>query len=386
MVARDPQPRTSMETMPVLRPQLPSADRLLPYLRRIDATRIYTNWGPLASELERRLSAHFQLPAGGVVSASSGTAALVGSILATAGRARPERPIALVPAFTFVATAIAAESCGYQPYLVDVDAGSWLLDAEQLAEHPSLHAVGLVVPVAAFGRPVPQHAWLAFRDRTGIPVVIDGAASFEALGESPAEFIGDIPVSLSFHATKSFGIGEGGAAATTDAGLSSLVTEALNFGFLGRRESRTASTNGKMSEYHAAVGLAELDGWPAKRQALSDVASRYREHLEAEGLGDACIVAPTVAGCYALFHCADEPSAEAVRRSLDRHAIEHRFWYGGGVHAQPQFRSCARDRLPVTERLAPLIIGLPIATDLTDAAMQRVASALSEAAAGGNPS
>ncbi len=36
-----------------------------------------------------------------------------------------------------------------------------------------------MIPVAPFGRPVPQTAWLEFRERTGIPVVIDGAATFE---------------------------------------------------------------------------------------------------------------------------------------------------------------------------------------------------------------
>ena len=42
--------------IPVLRPLLPRAERLLPYLRRIDETRIYSNHGPLSGELERRLA------------------------------------------------------------------------------------------------------------------------------------------------------------------------------------------------------------------------------------------------------------------------------------------------------------------------------------------
>src|SRR5436190_2207701 len=111
--------RASEDWIPILRPQLPDANSLLRYLRRIDETRIYTNWGPLASELESRLSKHWSLPDASVVSASSGTTALMGAILATAGRARPNRPFAIVPTFTFVATALAAEQCGYQPYLAD---------------------------------------------------------------------------------------------------------------------------------------------------------------------------------------------------------------------------------------------------------------------------
>src|SRR5579859_6230368 len=96
------------QSVPVMRPLLPSADRLLPYLRRIDETRLYSNHGPLVLELERRLARHLQLDAG-VASANSGTSALIGAILAQVGFATKTRPLALMPAFTFVATALAAE-------------------------------------------------------------------------------------------------------------------------------------------------------------------------------------------------------------------------------------------------------------------------------------
>src|SRR5688572_24971077 len=173
----EPEPTNEhADRLQVLRPLLPDAGRLLSYLRRIDAVRTYTNWGPLASELEARLAAHFSSAIGCVTSASSGTGALVGSILATAGRASTRRPFAIVPAFTFVATPLAAEQCGYRPHLVDIDADSWRLQVDALYGHPLLPKVGLVVPVAPFGRAVPQAPWLDFRRRTGITVVIDGGA------------------------------------------------------------------------------------------------------------------------------------------------------------------------------------------------------------------
>jgi len=169
---------TTPENIPVMRPQLPRAETLLPYLRRIDASRIYSNYGPLVQQFENRLSRHFELPAGGAVSASTGTTALIGAVLATAGRARPDRPLGLIPAFTFVATAVAMEQFGYTPYLTHQYTGTLGLDPERLLADVGLDRVGVVVPVAPFGRAVPQAPWRAFRDRTGIPVVIDVAASF----------------------------------------------------------------------------------------------------------------------------------------------------------------------------------------------------------------
>ena len=380
---QNPEPTDdSIDRIPVLRPLLPDAGRLLSYLRRIDARRTYTNWGPLTSELEARLAGHFGLPAGCVTSAGSGTAALVGAILAAAGRATAERPLAIVPAFTFVATPLAAEQCAFRPYLVDVDADSWLVQVEALERHPRLEQVGLVVPVAPFGRAVPQAPWLEFRRRTGIAVVIDGGASFEAVSADPARFLGEIPVALSFHATKSFSTAEGGCVVTTDGRLSPNAIQALNFGFFDTRDCRSASTNGKMSEYHAAVGLAELDAWPAKSEALRRVADAYRRGFDAAGLGDRVSVAPVVAGCYALFRCAHASEADGVLRSLARSNVESRLWYGHGLHRQPYYTDVLRDNLPVTDRIAPLVMSLPVAPDLPEASIQRVVAAVVQAVRG----
>ena len=153
--------------IPVLKPQLPATERLLPYLRRIDSTSVYSNFGPLALAFGRRLAQHFRLPAPSVVVAASGTAALIGAILATAGRASQERPLALVPAFTFIATASAAEACGYRVKVDDVDPKDFGLDPDRLLAEHDLDGVGLVVPVGAFGRPVDQKAWTEFRTRLG---------------------------------------------------------------------------------------------------------------------------------------------------------------------------------------------------------------------------
>ena len=362
--------------VPVLRPRLPSAEGLLPYLRRIDASRIYSNWGPLSSELERRLSERMQLPAGGVTSASSGTAALVGAILATAGRATEKRPFALIPSFTFVATAVAVEQCGYRPFLADVDAESWMPDPGRLANHPTLDRIGLAVPVAPFGRPVPLSPWREFREATGIPIVIDGAASFDRIAEAPRHLLGDIPVALSFHATKFFATGEGGGIASTDTDLVLRATEALNFGFSETREVRCASINGKMSEYHAAVGLAELDGWSEKLLAMRAVAACYRRRATEAGISDRLVLTPDVGASYALFRCRDAVEARRVQDSLSRSRVGWRLWYGEGLHREEYFAGTPRERLEVTDSFAPCLLGIPLAPDLTDATVALVVDAL----------
>jgi dTDP-4-amino-4,6-dideoxygalactose transaminase len=333
--------------------------------------------------LERRLAALLSRLFGSEVpitaTAGSGTAALVGAVLARAGRASAARRLCLCPDYTFVATAAAVEQCGYQLHFIDVDEFTWSPHPDTLMAHPALAEVGLVVPVAAYGRAVPQEAWRRFQELTGIPVVIDGAATLESLADNPQSFVGPIPVALSFHATKVFGTGEGGAIVTTDHDLLVRSIQALNFGFMGARRSDVAGTNGKMSEYHAAVGLAEFDGWDEKRVAYARVSALYRECASRHGLGARLITAPLIASCYALYEAAGIPEAQSITAALTETGSEHRYWYGFGLHREPYFADVPRDPLPGVEGLAPRLIGLPTAPDLAPGEIERIVAAVTRA-------
>jgi dTDP-4-amino-4,6-dideoxygalactose transaminase len=281
-----------------------------------------------------------------------------------------------MPAFTFVATAVAAELCGYQPVLLDIDPDDWSLDAERLRQHPLLDQAGVVIVVAPFGRRFDQEPWEAFHRDTGIPVIIDAAAGFEAVSDQPARCLGSVPVMLSFHATKSFATSEGGCIACSDIDLVQRVGQALNYGFCDSRLSQSASTNGKMSEFHAAIGLAELDGWQGKRAAMYQVASEYRRQLAEAGLAGKLLAAPEVSSSYVLYRAADADEAENLRHSLERANIGYRLWYGGGLREQPHFSAAPAEPLPITEMIAPLVIGIPTAPDLTAHQVAQVVQAL----------
>jgi dTDP-4-amino-4,6-dideoxygalactose transaminase len=242
--------------------------------------------------------------------------------------------------------------------------------------HSALPDVGLVVPVAAYGRAVPQDAWRRFEELTGVPVVIDGAAALESLADTPESYVGPIPVALSFHATKVFATGEGGAVVTTDRDVLQRSIQALNFGFMGARRSETAGTNGKMSEYHAAVGLAEFDGWAERRAEFARVSALYRDCAARYKLGARLIIAPVIASCYALYQAAGIREAQSVTAALTAADAEHRYWYGFGLHRDPHFADAMQDPLPYVEALAPRLIGLPTAPDLAPSDIARIVAAV----------
>lgn len=375
-VSRPPAAESDASEVPVLRPIAATSDRIAPYLDRIDATRTYSNYGPLVIELGIRLSEQFGLPGPSVVGASSGTTALTAAVLAETGRATRERPLAVVPSFTFGATALAVEQCGYDLLLVDVDAESWMLDPAALRDHPDLSRIGLVVPVAPFGRHIPQELWLSFQRDTGIPVVIDAAACFENLVRRKSEDTGLLATVLSFHATKSYSTGEGGAVLHRDPARVLAVAQTLSFGFRGDRACHGPGINGKMSEYHAAVGLADLDMWPGKAAAFAGVVRTYEEAFEKRGLSPHLVRAPDIASCYTLVLCRDADQADHLTDRLGGDGIAYRRWYGNGLHTQPHFRHRRRDELPVTENLTARLIGLPAGPTLSPLQVERVASAV----------
>jgi len=358
----------------VARPRLPAADTILSYLRRIDAARWYSNFGPLLGEMEERLAARFGDGAR-VITTVNATQALT---LALQAMDLPPGTLCAVPSWTFVATAHAVAQAGLVPWFVDVEAETWMLDAgavrAALARAPG--SVSAVIPVAAFGRMPDLESWKAFQDATGVRVVIDAAAAFDAAADA------DLPTVVSLHATKVLGMGEGGFLATRDQALADRVRQQTTFGFDGSRDALRIATNAKLSEYSAAVGLAALDAWPADRLRWFMTAQALRRALRPTpavrfqaGWGERWTTSVCVVGL-------PDGAAEAVEAALRADGVATRPWWGRGCHVSPAFIDAPCDALPNTQRLAGATLGLPFAIDLSPSEIARIADSLSRALAG----
>jgi dTDP-4-amino-4,6-dideoxygalactose transaminase len=279
MLARDLTRDTSIPAVSrYVVPDLPSTDEVLPYLRRIDAQRWYSNFGPLVCELEERLQALLtaadRTPQMGRVHLTtlvSGHHALqIG--LRLSGITRGKR--VLVPAVTFPSCPLAVHQVGAETVLADVDPVDWTLTPRIARAIAARARIDAVMPVAVYGVPLPSCEWDAFVLDTGIPVVIDAAAAIETQA-LPRHAL----VAHSLHATKPFGVGEGGVLAGRDPEAIARGRQYANFGMIDRI-SRLQGTNAKMSEYHAAVGLAQVERWGAVKRRRSQLLALYIQHLE----------------------------------------------------------------------------------------------------------
>ncbi|MFN3808130.1 DegT/DnrJ/EryC1/StrS family aminotransferase [Asticcacaulis sp.] len=363
----DQTPVFAPERLPVARPHMPSADAILPYLERIDASRQYSNFGPLVSELEGRLSE--RLGGAAVVTTSSGTSALTLALLALQ---LPKGAMCALPSWTFVASAHAVLAAGLTPYFVDIDPLTAMLDPRgcerQLKDAPA--QVRAIVPVCAHGAPIDCDAWAQFQERTGIAVVVDAAAAHDAIQAAP--FL----QAVSLHATKSLGAGEGGYVVCPDTEVAVRVRMLSSFGFHGSREARLVAINAKMSEYAAAVALAGMDHWASTRllyqQAafklrigLKDIDSiRFQEGWGLRWISSVCVVR------------VPEATLSRLIAHLASHQIDSRQWWGEGCHASSAFENVLKAPLPHTSHLAETTLGLPFATSLTDAQISHLTGCL----------
>jgi dTDP-4-amino-4,6-dideoxygalactose transaminase len=363
---------TATQLIPVMRPLLPAADQLLPYLRRIDDARYYSNHGPLLLEFEQRLAAFFGLRATEVTTASNGTTALSAALLAV--EAAPGKKC-LVPSWTFVASAAAIWAANLKPHFVDVSLASWMLDPDVIRARTDLADVGAVMVVSAFGAPVDVAAWDRFTTDTGIPVIIDAAAAFDTVASIPKSAPGRSLMMISFHATKVFGVGEGALVLSTDDELVRRVRQICNFGVWDEPQGQILGYNGKLSEYHAAVGLAALDGWPQRRAAIDGVTQWF-----VDGLRDTVGVAVTPGygagwvSCYCNV-AVNRPIDDLIARLRDR-GIETRRWWQRGVDTQPAYRGFSHDKLPITQRLGASVFALPFFHDIGREDVDRVLKTL----------
>jgi len=362
-------------------PDIPSAAEIAPYLERIDGAKWYTNFGPLNAELEARLAARFTArPSGDPVVRTVANATL-GIELALAALRLPSGSPILVPALTFTATAAAIVRSGHVPVFSDIDPASWLLTPAIAREVARDVHIAAALPVCAYGCPQDVAEWDRFAAETGAKALIDAAGAFGNQCDA-----GRACTVFSLHATKSLGAGEGGFVVSCDADLVAQVKRLSNFGIdVSTGYVTSPGTNAKLSEFHAAVALAALDGWEqraARRHLLHrrylDALIQYCPNLTAQHR--------PAQGAYTIMPVLLPKGSQAigVARQLSSKGIETRRWYCPTLERHPAYSGySAAGALAVTAEMNERLLGLPFHPGMSEEAIHFVCRALADALAAG---
>jgi dTDP-4-amino-4,6-dideoxygalactose transaminase len=317
------------------------------------------------------------IPENQIVMFCNGTLALMMGMMAFNV---PHGKYCLLPSWTFSATPASAKMAGFVPYFLDVDRDSQSLTPEIVRDFLKRSPVprseiGAVMAVSPFGSPISRLQWDLFTGETGIPVMIDAAASFDAVHRHREMNVGKSPIMVSMHATKIFGIGEGGFLISSDTDYIAHVKGMSNFGFDISRLSSYIGLNAKMSEYQAAIGLAVLDSWEEIRAKRLKVTRDYIHMLQGQGLGCWLSEDYLTSTCNALI----PNQARNIRDYLISKKVESRVWWGDGCHTHPAYCDFPVDEnMENTKYLGNCMVGLPFSIDTSKSDIEYIGNLITD--------
>lgn len=248
-------------TMPTLAP----LSEVSSILSKVWESGIMTHNGPILQEFERQTASWHGMQYHTVV--VNGTIALQLAI-----RALGLKGEIITSPFSFIATTSAILYEGCTPVYADIDAETLNLDPANIEAAITPNTVA-IMPVHVFGNPCDIEAIEAIAEKHHLKVIYDACHAVGVTYKGQSVFAyGDISVT-SYHATKMLNSGEGGGCFTTDAALDAKMKRIRFFGFSEDKSNiADIGSNYKMTEVHAAVGLANLKYLQA---ALDDRKEKY---------------------------------------------------------------------------------------------------------------
>lgn len=347
---------------------LPPLEDYVKYLAGIWERIYLTNAGPLVVELEQRLKD--ELGVKHLFFVNNGTIALQIAI-----KALDLKGEVLTTPFSYVATTSSLVWEGCTPIFVDIDPATLCINPALLEAAITPRTVGIMA-THVYGNPCDLEAIEAIARRHNLKVIYDAAHAFGVTyKEGSVLNYGDIST-LSFHATKLFHTGEGGAIVTNDDELAHRIAYMRNFGHNGPEAFWGVGVNGKSSELHAAMGLCVLPKVPeliARRRALSE---RYDTLLD----GAKCVrpVLQPHTGYNFSYHPIVLPSEEVllkVRDKLNAHEITPRRYFYPSLNT---LSYVAPQQAPVSEDIARRVLCLPLYYDLEIGQVEQIAQLINE--------
>lgn len=311
------------------------------------------------------------------IGVASGTAALMLSLQA-AGIGPGDEVI--VPAHTFIASAVAVVHAGAVPVLCDVDADTGLIDPDS-ARAALTRRTAAVIPVHLYGQVADMDAIHAFADPHGLFVLEDACQAHGARYRGRRAGSLGSAAAFSFYPSKNLGaLGDGGAVCTNDGELAARVRRLRDLGRppAGGRHVEIGA-NERLDGVQAAmlsVKLPHLDAWNVARR---EVAAGYRAGLPetvqllGERAESPCIYHLFPARVDERDRFASELSARGVATGVHYHPAvhDHPAWSG---------RELRHGELPRAEAWAQRELSLPIHPHMRPAEIARVIEAVREVA------
>lgn len=353
--------------IPVTKSFLPPIEEYMAQVQRAYDNNWLTNRGELVLELEQKLTDYLELKKSKILCMNNGTIPLqiALKLLGNGGE------IITTP-FSYVATtaAIVWEHC--TPVFVDIHPEYLTID-ESLIEAAITDKTTCILATHVFGNPCNVEEIERIAQKHNLKVIYDAAHCFGVKynGKSIFEY-GDVST-CSFHATKLFHTGEGGAIFCKDSELFNKIYYSHNFGHDGPLAFHGLGINGKISELQAAMGLAVLPYMNQILQGREEAVKTYQEKLNPSF--QMLKLREESHWNYSYFPILfdSEEALLAAERNLKANDIFARRYFYPSLNT---LTYAGESLMPVSEDTARRILCLPLFTDIASKEIERICNLL----------
>jgi dTDP-4-amino-4,6-dideoxygalactose transaminase len=339
---------------------LPELSVYTKYLERIWETSHLTNDGPLLKELEYKLAEYLDVE--NFFFVTNGTIALQLAIKALSLQGE----IITTP-FSYCATSnsIIWENC--QPIFADINDRSLTVESANLEKIIS-DKTSAILTTHVYGNAGDIELQEKIAKQYNIPLIFDGAHAFGVKYKGKSIFnYGDIST-CSFHATKIFHTVEGGAVMTSNSSLASKIRELRSFGHKGD-EYFSAGINGKNSEFHAAMGLANLEEFEKIKSHRKWASQLYDEKLCSSIHRYEFNTDIERNYSYYPIILSSEPQLLELLLDLNQHQIFPRRYFYPSLNT---IKFIEGQKCPISEDISSRILCLPLSAEITEEEISNV--------------
>ena len=342
--------------IPVSKPFLPPQEEYDEYLRSIWKRQWLTNMGPLASELELNLKTYLNVKH--LIYVTNGTIALQMAI-----KALDLKGEIITTPFSFVATTSSIVWEGCQPIFVDIEKDTLNIDSTKI-EAAITDKTTAILATHVYGNPCNVKVIDKIAKKYNLKVIYDAAHAFGVEIDRTSVFeFGDISI-CSLHATKLYHSIEGGLIFTRNPKLLKKLAYMRNFGFDGPEAFAELGINGKNSEFHAAMGLVNLNYLEPIQKKRRELTERYNNNLQ-NLRARVPIWKNGATKNYAYYPLVFEEVELMLRCTKNlgsREIFTRRYFYPSLASALPYVEY---QNLKTTDDISPRVLCLPLYYDLT---------------------
>lgn len=377
-----------MNRIPLIKADLPPLEALEESFREILGNGRVTNFGKYVQQFEAEAGAYLGTEA---VCLSSATAGLIMTLQAL-GVPRGSR--VAMPSFSFVATGQAVLYAGCTPVFVDIgldgnvdpdDLGRVLRQAPDVGAALLVHMYGLPCRADVIDAVVLK----ARGSRGPMPILYDAAHAFGSAHQGVKVGGSGTAEIFSTSVTKVMTSVEGGIVSSRDRSLIARLKKMRNYGIEANYDAHHPGLNGKMSEFHALVGLQNLARLDTLLEARASRSAYYTAQIHAATSFRVMAAPAGTVSTYKDYTILLPPefkaNRDAIVQFLAARGIETRAYFFPPIHEQTFFRKYADRPLPVTEDLSRRVITLPFYSSITEEEMRTVSHVLAEAEAAFRP-